>query len=481
MQIPYKLALIFSNQNYSGVIVLNILLTSANLFFFYLIVKTVFRLDRSVALLGMSIYAFYSADGSTLALPMMVVKFSTLFYLLAVYVLLKYRNTFTKFFLVILFQLISIFTYDAIIILFLASFLLILLTDLTKRIYQSFMWVSAPLISLIFQLFQTYFNNEQSYQSSQLDFDITISQFIQTFLNLSYNSLFFPVWPITHLEMFQISEIASEYSLIMAYLSITIILTFLVLKFYFKNPEIVFQPNSTAIVIILFLSSIFPYALIKTAFFQGVPWRSVLHSSIPGSILLLLIFLLIFQRSRILANVFISSYFILATLTLGIDQVGQKQNWADYLNVVSEIKREVPDVRSGSLILLFEKKSKAGFVQLNEIFPSNIWFNSALQLAYPQRIVVGAYFSSDQKIANDIAIDFQKNKIVITYSNVGVEKQLFEYNELIILEYFNKSIDPLPSVKLFRNEYILLEHNNKLIISRNLSGVVTPLLGELVK
>jgi hypothetical protein len=182
-----------------------------------------------------------------------------------------------------------------------------------------------------------------------------------------------------------------------------------------------------------------------------------------------------------LANVFISSYFILATLTLGIDQVGQKQNWADYLNVVSEIKREVPDVRSGSLILLFEKKSKAGLVQLNEIFPSNIWFNSALQLAYPQRIVVGAYFSSDQKIANDIAIDFQKNKIVITYSNVGVEKQLFEYNELIILEYFNKSIDPLPSVKLFRNEYILLEHNNKLIISRNLSGVVTPLLGELVK
>jgi hypothetical protein len=146
---------------------------------------------------------------------------------------------------------------------------------------------------------------------------------------------------------------------------------------------------------------------------------------------------------------------------------------------MSEIKKNVPDVEQGTFILLFENRLTNEPFQLKNIFSSNIWFNSALQLAYPQRKLVGAFFSSDGELAPDIELNFRKNEIEITYSNVGVEKEVFNYKEIIILGFQNEKISKLETVVLPSNKSLELKQNYKLILMKGESRYPSPLLGEI--
>jgi len=232
---------------------------------------------------------------------------------------------------------------------------------------------------------------------------------------------------------------------------------------------------------IIFLASIFPYIFVNNSFAQGFPNRSLLHSAVPGSIIIFLIYLIFILRiNKLFANTFISTYFVFASLTLGIDQVLQKQKWDSYFNVMSEIKKNVPDVEQGTLILLFESRITNEPFHLKYAFGSNIWFNSALQLAYPQRKLVGAFFSSDGELAPDIEFNFGENEIEITYSNVGVEKEVFNYKEIIILGFQNQRIGKLSTIVLPSRESLTLKQNYKLILMKGESRYTSPLLGEIL-
>ena len=485
MQVPYKLALLISDHSYSGVIAINILLTIFNLLFFYLIIKTLFRLRKNIAILGMSIFAFFSADATTLSLSMLVVKFSTLFYLISVYIFIKYRNIYLKFILIVACQVISILTYDAILIFMAFSFILIILSDLNRKIVQSTIWVSTPIIILTMQIYITRIKGEDSYQSNILNLTPNILEILISILKLGYYSLFFPAWPRLQLLRSQIlnTQIDLNWIIILLYLSISLMFIYFIWKYCSPKSrfEFLIKSKSFLVFMIIFLASVIPYVFVNNNFSQGFPNRSLLHSSVPGSIIVFLIYLIfILRTNKIFANIFISTYFVFASATLGIDQVLQKQKWNSYINVMSEIKKNVPDVEQGTLILLFESRITNESFHLKNVFSSNIWFNSALQLAYPQKKLVGAFFSSDGQLAPDIELNFQEDEIEITYSNVGVEKEVFNYKEIIILRFQNERISKLSTIAVPSREYLTLKQNYKLILMKDESRYTSPLLGEIL-
>ena len=453
--------------------------------FFYLIVKNLFQLRENIAILGMSIYAFYSADAATLALSTLVVKFSILFYLIATYIYIKCRNFYLKFILIILCQVISIFTHDAIILFAAFSFVLIILTDLKSKVAHSIIWAFTPVIILTIQIYTTYIKGEDSYQLSQLKLDSSIGDIVVSILKLGYYAIFFPIWPRNQLLGIQLlgTQIELNWKAILFYLVLSIVFIFVILKYGSPRSRFDFVVKSKSLIVITFLlfTSIFAYAFVNNNFFQGVPNRSLLHSPIPGSMIILLIYLVfILRTNKIFANIFISAYFVFAVLTVGVGQELQKKKWDSYINVMSEIKKNVPDVEQGTFILLFENRLTNEPFQLKNIFSSNIWFNSALQLAYPQRKLVGAFFSSDGELAPDIELNFWKNEIEITYSNVGVEKEVFNYKEIIILGFQNEKISKLETVVLPSNKSLELKQNYKLILMKGESRYPSPLLGEIL-
>lgn len=486
MQIPYALALLIDDYSYVGFVIVFLIVVSLNILLFSLILKQLFNLKNKQIFLAQIIYGLYFADSSNNFIPMFVVKFSILFFLLSILVYLSKNFRLIHVPLLVIFQMISMFTYDVIIVLFLISGLLIFLTKNSNKFSKLFLYYS-PIFMIILLLINRYLiEGGSSYQSKQLNFG-NISNNLSNFWTIlihSYNFLSWPVGWISNLSLVKRIEVFKFSNIILTLSALVIIMLLWRARHHAKL---------LLITIFSVILSIVPYAFIGNSIDLELagPWRSLLLASLPVSFFF---FYLIHSNTRAanVCNLFIATYVISGLLAASLSQLYYKEKWEQYVTFSRDLHSTFSNPNMNSLIIMFDESSSqsintsntfsVNLPLLNSIFESNIWFNSTIQLLYPDKNLVGLYYSNDGQIASDIEIEVRPNEVEIIYSNVGVNKTKFQCDEIYFLKYVN-------GVSMITNDFEKPSYFTNFTctefakhIENSASHVIsipTPLLGEI--
>lgn len=493
MQLPYGLSILIDENSYRGFVITFFVIASLNILLFSLILKRILHLTTKNVLLSQIIFGFYSADMTNNFLQMFVVKISILFLLLSISIYISEKMTISKLFLIIMFQTISILVYELIIVTLIFASLLIFLKQTTRKKTKIFFFLIPSILGGL-QLIKRYLiNNETSYQLSQVNIENPL-KIVASYFNLFSYVFNYPSWILNwliHAKTDQHIEQMFNYKIIhfLLFLISSIIFIFFAFNIRTKIIFITFLFLHTLI-------SILPYAFVPNSIHPDLlgPWRSLLITSLSASFLIF-IFIYMADVKKYLKKVLVITYIGFSLSASLLSQNYLLKEWKHYLTFSNELYAVLPNPKEASLVVMFDKSAETEMYKRNslfvlnssnivDIFSSNIWFNSTMQLLYPDKTIVGIYFDNDGNLARDVKIVTKKDSIEITESNVGVSKSFFKCDEIYLLEYSKISGQILPSESIPENlssfscsTYLKVnkdQHNFKDQIS-------SPLLGELIK
>jgi hypothetical protein len=296
-----------------------------------------------------------------------------------------------------------------------------------------------------------------SYQvSSALSYNLDFFNLIFSLYKHIENSFIFWHWPNTKYEPLLITTYLLSYLFIFLIVFVGIIIISQSKK-TIKNKKYVYKflLLNFILLILSFLVSI----IIKDNLNF---WRTDILASFPASCVIATIIYLFLYTKYFYENIkkifiiiffsFISYYATLAGVNSGYKAFTR---WEEHRKSISSILSYLPNVPDQSLIVLIMNND-------NDSFRHNMWFDLAIRLSYPNKIVAGNYYYKNNKKTPGSNIDFDQFGYPILLTT-GFPT-LFHQN-------LNKTIDNIYVFNTNNNNEIYFETSKYKIVRLNIKNL----------
>lgn len=485
MMLPYKLATMISAGSYWPFQFIQFLLLALVGVLVTAFVALAWNLSPRVAAVAGSVAVVFGGDMSGAYSGMVIVRQTMVFWLGALVLLaLASRLRWWIALLAIPLELAASFTYDPVLIALAVSPLLILATRRIPRVALAVWYL--PLVGAIaWQVWRYAIEATTSYQSQQLTAE-SFGAIAGRLGRLLATALFPVAWPGQWSGMIDATDTSAHLALVgwgLAAIALSIGCATLLPG---HAPSMARRPGRLWLAIFsLLLACIGPYLMIRAPFVlfpgPGGPWRSLLLAAVPVALAAGL-FAEALSRHRAWQAAVVAMLFACGVTAGVAAQLQDKARWDDYRSVFSSIKRLVPSIRSGTLVVLVGLPPTAECPRCvstppggTSPFTSSIWFNSGLQLAYPGTVVVGTYRDHAGRWAPDMTVVMNPSGIRIPYTNVGVAATNFTPRQVLVIDWN----DGHPHVEMGRQAAWSFALSTRAISTNCPVSVDTPLLGSL--
>ena len=123
-----------------------------------------------------------------------------------------------------------------------------------------------------------------------------------------------------------------------------------------------------------------------------------------------------------------------------LQQLDLSQQWAVYRKIMRAIVEAVPCVKDDTLIVLVQVPTRMSYSLCANDPPSDpfrdvMWFNSGLQVLYPNTRLVGLYYRSDGSSSDSIRFKFGAAGAALDHAGIGLEGDRFDYAHMVALRY----------------------------------------------
>lgn len=172
-------------------------------------------------------------------------------------------------------------------------------------------------------------------------------------------------------------------------------------------------------------------------------WRTQLFAAPPAAVLLAIVFRYLGSLvGRPLALTLPAAALVVASgLASGqLDQLNLRQHWAAYRHAMGAMVNVAPRIGDNSLVLLVDLPTRLSYSLCPiqdpfDPFADVMWFNSALQVLYPDTKLVGIYYRNDGSTSDSIRFTFDEYGAHFLRSGIGVEGREFAYNQIIAFRF----------------------------------------------
>lgn len=446
MSLPFHLAYLLSDGSYFSLHLLFGVFVWLTGFLTYLLVKNFLPAAEFLSFVAGAIAMTHGGDGSINLLPMIVVRQAVVCILIGI---LLFRIAWQTgravlFIPVTLAQGVSLWTYEPGLLPLLFGPVLIYQKGVPLRrfVLWGVAWSAVPMLHVASLFVRYILLGKVSYQSKQLAGHWSVSDMITTLWSLITHGLAFWRWPVQWFRLLQgcVSAIQQQITVPLVIGALGFAACALIVRRLPQGREAAFRSAPA------FLVSLFCLVLAYLPFLTlgGVgAWRTQFYAAVPASIVLAVAVLSIdrWLHGRSFLAVVLCTAVVASGLWCGlVSQIEQSQRWTPYRKVMSGIVQAAPRLRDDTFVALVG--TPAGYFRTlckngppNPPFEDTMWFNSALQVLYPNTRLVGIFWGEDGVSPGSIQYKFDANGTRLDRATVTVKRAAFGYDQVIAFAY----------------------------------------------
>lgn len=455
MSLPFHLAYLLSDGSYLSLHVLFGVFVWLTGFLTYLLVKNFLPEAEFLSFAAGAIALTHGGDGSINAVSMIVVRQAVVCILIAVLVFRMAWRTRRPALLILvaLAQGVSLWTYEPGLLPLLFGPVLIYQKrgSLRRFAFWSAAWSIVPMLTVASLLYRYLFAGQVSYQSAKLASHWSFAGAMMRLWGMVVNGLAFWRWPGEWSRLMQgCASIIQQ--------QITVPLVFGVMGFVAcalfigrRNTALRGEVSSRPVLMVVsvyLLLSYLPFLLLAESALQGKHvvsfYRAQFYAAVPAAVLLAVAACSIDRRlhGRSLVAVALCTIVVASGLWSGlVSQLEMSRKWALYRKVMLAIVDAAPRIRDDSFVALVNVPTTRFYSICEGARPSDpfsgdtMWFNSALQVFYPNTRLVGIYWRGDGVSPGSIQFTFDSQGTRLERTNVTVKGEVFGYDQMIAFEY----------------------------------------------
>lgn len=446
MSLPFHLAYLLSDGSYLSLHMLFGVFVWLTGFLTYLLVKNFLPAAEFLSFVAGAIALTHGGDGSINLLPMIVVRQAVVGILIAILLFRIAWQTSRPALLIpaAIAQGVSLWTYEPGLLSLLFAPLLIYQKGVPLRRFLLWgaAWSAVPMLNVASLFIRYVLLGRVSYQSKQLASHWSLSDLTTTVSGLVVHGLAFWKWPgeWSHLMQDCSSAIQKQMTapLVIGVLGFVACALLLRRSPQGRDPAVHWVPTFPIALAYLVLAYL-PFLALGNV---GA-WRTQFYAAIPAAIVLAWAAVSIDQwlHGRSLLAVVLCTAVVGAGLWCGLmSQLEQSRRWAPYRKVMLGILGTAPRIRDDTFVALVGTPGTY-FGTLCEDGPPNppfedtMWFNSALQVFYPNTRLVGMFWREDGVSPGSIQYKFDSTGTRLDRATVRVSGTAFGYDQVIAFAY----------------------------------------------
>lgn len=349
---------------------------------------------------------------------------------------------------IVLAQVSALWTYEAGLVMLLAAPILLISRDMSwpRFIGWSAAWSAAPLYNIGTMVYRYAVLKEVSYQSSQIAPELNISYTAQRLWDFSIHGVAFWRWVKRWMGP-QADCVAQNLDTFMLPIAVGtagfLAGAVLVSRTETRRPAI---PTLRFLLLsLLFMACAYaPYMALKPD--NANPfWRTQFFAAPAAGIFIAAFFVGLDRLLR--ARTVVATLGCAAAIGCGIyaglsGQLEQTRRWEPYRDVMAGIVEAAPRIKDDTLVTLVGTPP-AYFHTLcpnppvpNPPFEDQMWFNSALQVMYPDTKLVGLFWWDDgTSPGTSIKFDFGPDGAKLNRNTIGVDGTAFGYDQMLAFKW----------------------------------------------
>lgn len=457
MSVPFHLAYLLSDGSYLSLHLLYGVFIWLTGFLTYLLVRNCLPEAEFLSFAAGAIALTHGGDGSINFVPMIVVRQAVVAILIA---LLLFRIAWQRsrpalFIPIAVAQGVSLWTYEPGMLSLLFAPLLIYRKGVSPRrfVLWSTAWSVVPMLNVISLLHRYLVAGQASYQSARLASHWSFAGTTERLWGLVINGLAFWEWPVQWSRLLQ-----GCFSIIQQQITVPLVIGvvgFAACALFIgrRNTALRSGVSSRPVLLVVgvyLLLSYLPFLLLAESALQGKHvvsfYRAQFYAAVPAAIVLAVTAVTIDWRlyGRSFVAVALCTAIVASGLWCGlVSQLERSRKWALYRKVVQGIVEAAPRIKDDSFVALVNVPTTR-FYSICETakpvdpFGDTMWFNSALQVFYPNTRLVGIYWREDGISPGSIQFTFDSRGARLERTNVTVKGETFSYDQVIAFEYDSK-------------------------------------------
>jgi hypothetical protein len=371
---------------------------------------------------------------------------TTTFALAAVWLLLAAWNRKTPWLLLLvgIFQYLSLWTYEACLLPLLAVPLLLYLHTLrtvrTRFVLYCSAWSIVPIAKLTSLIYHNWILHEQSYEASVLAGNITVRALGYKLVFLVAKGLAFwnwPAYPYSLASGCQAEVLRRAAVPVLAGVAILLLCAFVIRRF--EDPD-AFHPPLAPLKVILVSLFFLVLTYVPFIMLQGISLlRTQLVAAVPAAAVIIALVFWLDSLVRMRGIVMIVVIGVIAGCGLAsgmFQQLELDHDWKGYRKIMKAIVEAAPCVKDDTMIVLVQVPTRISYsLCSNDLafdpFRDVMWFNSGLQVLYPDTKLAGIYYRSDGSGSESIRFNFADKGAVLDRAGIGLEGNHFGYDHMV--------------------------------------------------
>lgn len=347
-----------------------------------------------------------------------------------------------------IFQVISLWTYEPVFpALALAPVLIWSIErDWRSWLRRSMVWELVPCVWITALVYRYAVANNTSYQATKLTPDWSPGLLAGNLGSIVSESLTFWRWPMHWLELQAAACAPFALNAIWLPLAAGTVASVGTAVWLLSNSRSR-APQPSGLMPILLTATLFavltalPFALLRNAWNEGGPWRTQFYLAIPSAVLLATVVAWIGERSRVAAAVAFAAIIACGLSSGLIGQLVENGKWQGYRRVMAAVVEAAPRVEQDSMMVLVNVPAPLfgsvcpGAAPFDPFSGDQLWFNSGLQVLYPETRLVGLYWNDAGKNPGSIEYAFDGAGASLVKASTSVEGEAFAYSQMLAFSY----------------------------------------------
>jgi len=448
MSLSFHAAYLLSNGSYLSLhLILGgwILLTG---WLTYIVVRIVAPQPAILAFLAGAIGITFGADWGLNWAGYVVQRQAIVFSLLAVWLLLVSWKRKRPWLLLLpaCFQYFSLWTYEGCLPALLAVPLLLYRSGAGWRRPAAYCaaWFAMPAIKLASLLYANWILQTASYEASVLSRATTAASLGKAFAYFVSTGMAFWTWPMRAFEQAAGCEQASVARIAWPLLAgaVALVACSLWIRRFAAASRLPQEPGYGRLVsfgLLFLVLAYVPFCALEVVDLR----RTQLIAAVPGAFVFatLAVWLDARLRGRGFVCIGVAAIVVGCGLSAGLlQQLGLARHWAVYRKVLSSIVATLPCVRENTLIVMVDLPARISHSVCANDPPSDpfrdvMWFNSGLQVLYPDTKLAGLYYRADGSGSDSIQFKFGTDGATLVKAGIGMEGERFGYDRMAAFRF----------------------------------------------
>jgi hypothetical protein len=451
MSLPFHAAYLLSDGSYLTLHLLYGAFVFLTGWLTWLLVKRLLPQAPLVAFLAGAIALVHGADQSTLTTPMIVVRQAVVAMVAALLLLrIGWDRRWRWLLLPIgVLQAISLWTYEP--GLLMLGFGPVLIWQGSRAWRPWIAWTAAWLVVpayMIYALVDRYLiQGQTSYQSRQIEQAIDVGKAVTGLARLVYDGVVFWKWP-TFWQQTQMNgcetEIMTRITPALAAGVTLFIVSGLACIALWRRAAAGISENVPWIRALAIATAFLAFAYLPfLALGEVGGWRTQFYAAPPAAVLMALVLVGVDRivRARGFFGVSVAAAVVCAGLFVGlVAQLEMGYRWRIHRHVMKGIVDAAPRLKDDTFVALTNLPTKWPYAICDaappvDPFLDTMWFNSALQVLYPNTRLVGIYWREDRTSPGAIQYRFSDAGVSLVKTSIEVEGKAFGYDQVVVFRY----------------------------------------------